>query len=143
MARRERFVRVRLVPSHLGNATQVKLTEDEYEAIVKGAQELRLELSTFLRELGVAAAQDHHAQAARDVTGDLFKLTVIERAADEAHMTVSEWLRVIAVHALGIGQLGAQMSHALAARVAGLPHADAAEDHDSEPPPVKTRKRKT
>jgi hypothetical protein len=121
MARRDDFIRVRLVPSNLGHATQVKVTPEERAALVKAASSVKYDLSTFIRAVGVAAAQEHHVRAVATVAGELWQKQAIDLAAADAHMNAGEWMRVVALSAIGFTSLGAQLDYARAAFAAGLP----------------------
>lgn len=122
MPKRDEFVRVRLVPSHLGHATQVKLAGAEKEALQAAALAKGYpELSTFLRELGVAAAVAYHQKTVGEVAGAFFKQEVIARAAADAHMLAGEWMRVVALAVIGFSKLDGHIEAGRKAYDAGLP----------------------
>lgn len=122
---RDQFVRVRLVPAHLGHAVQVKLAIAEREALLVAMREKGYgELSTFIRTLGVAAGVQYHQRAAAQAAGDTFPRQVIEWAAEAAHMNVGEWMRTVALAAIGFSPLCEHLTEARKAFEAGLKQED-------------------
>lgn len=116
--RRNEHVRVRLVPAHKGNPTQVKLTSAEKKALIVAATKLKYfvggrgpGLSAFLRDLGKKASEQEHA--ALDVAEQ------IGNAANASGMVVGEWLRTIALASIGFTPLAKQIGDARKAYGAG------------------------
>lgn len=99
-------VQVRLVSQTLGHPVQVKLSENEKEALLKAAQEHTPEghLSTFLRDLALEAASHLHQKALEHVGVDLAARWVIEHAATECAMLPGEYMRFVALEAIGYTQ---------------------------------------
>jgi hypothetical protein len=106
LTKREAQVQLRLVSSALGSPLQVKLTQDEYDAVRVAAREHVQSgaMSTFIRELGVAAAAYLHEEAASQ-PADLQKKWVVEKAAEDCACLPGEFLRMVVLESIGYTKL--------------------------------------
>lgn len=97
--KRTEHIRVRLVPADFGHAIEVTLSTKERRALEKAAGRLGAgtRLSTFIRTLGAYGAAQMKAKGEPEVR----LASQIEAAADACNMSVGEWLRVIALTAVG------------------------------------------
>lgn len=100
---RKEQVQVRLVPSALGRSIQVTLTGAERQALEQAAKDHTPGglLSPFLRDLAANTASHLHARALEEVPADLRVQWVIETAAGELAMLPGEYMRWIALEAIG------------------------------------------
>lgn len=96
-------VQVRLVPAALGHPVQVKLSVHEKTVLLQAASEHTPDgfLSAFLRDLALSAAEHLHDQALAQVGPDMAARWVIEHAAAECSMLPGEFMRFIALEAIG------------------------------------------
>lgn len=96
-------VQVRLVPAALGHPVQVKLSTHEKGVLLKAAAEHTPDgfLSAFLRDLALESAEHLHDQALAKVGPDMAAKWVIEHAAAECSMLPGEFMRFIALEAIG------------------------------------------
>jgi hypothetical protein len=103
---REAQVQVRLMPAAVGAPVQVKLSHDEKAALLAAAKEHTLEgkLSSFLRDLSIEAASHLHAQALAEAPADKVSWWVVEHAAAECSMLPGEFMRYVALEAIGYTQ---------------------------------------
>ena len=119
--RRDQYIRLRLAPASEAATVAVAFSKAERAAVEKVAEQCGFVtglaggglpgLSTFIRQLGIYASQDEQAQ---DVD------TAIRTAAENAGMTVGEWLRIIVFGACGLSDLELHLSQARAAMEQGL-----------------------
>ena len=137
---RSEAIQVRLVSASLDGPTQIRMTPDERKALELAAQKYSTNghLSSFFREVGVAAAAQWHAQALEEVSSEYTVRHTIELAAAESNMLVGEWLRTVALEAIGFGRL---TECCLTAREALATDSLSPVASDSEPPPAVTAKR--
>jgi uncharacterized protein (DUF1778 family) len=96
-------VQVRLVPAIVGHPVQVKLSTDEKAALLAAAAEHTHEgqLSSFLRDIAVEAASHLHARALVEAPADKVSQWVVEMAASECSMLPGEFMRFVALEAIG------------------------------------------
>ena len=101
--RRNEQVQVRLVSAALGAPVQVKLSSAEKIALIQAAAEHtdHKHLSTFLRDLAVAACSHLHERALAEVSADRTVQYTINLAATECGLLPGEFLRTVAVEAVG------------------------------------------
>lgn len=130
--RKNKQVRVRLVPTHLGHPLLLRFTYEEWEAVQAKAKELDVRISTLVRGLGVAVAKSHHDRANREIAADLRVGQVIEWAAADARMGSNEWLRVVTLSAIGYTKLAEQLAGAAEALCDGGLFKTAEGDEDEE-----------
>jgi hypothetical protein len=109
----------------------LRFTDEEFAAASEAAKRLDVSLSGLLRVLGVAAGIKFHERA-KDVPDALRQAKIIEWAADDAHMVVNEWLRVVTLSAIGYTALAEQLSSAGEALRAGVTVDSSTEDDEGE-----------
>jgi mRNA-degrading endonuclease toxin of MazEF toxin-antitoxin module len=96
-------VRVRLVPATEGAPIEVVFSDDERAEVEQVSGDLGI--STFIRNLGVFAAQDEPGQTPAEL---------IQAGAASAGMRVGEWLRIVTLAAIGYSDLAKHIEHARA-----------------------------
>lgn len=114
-------IQVRLLPSVLGHPIQVKLTPSEREALQAAADEHTEEgqLSVFLRDLALVSASHLYQRATEEAPADRQTAWVIETAAVEMAMLPGEFMRWVALEAIGYTkgvQIGSTAKDALAGK---------------------------
>jgi hypothetical protein len=98
-------IRVRLSSAVDGAAAQVSLSDEERAALKIRATALGYSgVSTYVRAVGEVCALRGRERAEHFTVFDLLK-----EGADEAHMSLGAWLRVVALEAAGLSMLGAQL----------------------------------
>lgn len=107
--RRTEHIRLRLKPAAEGTPIEIVLSKQERSALEKAIETTGYQrgLSTFLRECAVRAARDYRQP-------DSSPADVIEAAASAACQGVGEWIRTVALAAVGESDLLSQLEHARA-----------------------------
>jgi hypothetical protein len=98
---------------------QVTFTEDERKAVFRATLEFGTPLSTFLRDLAVEAGSHLHERAAQEAPADRRVQWVVEQGAAECSMRPGEFMRFLALEAVGYTrgvELAMAARQALAAR---------------------------